>query len=345
MKSILFRICKPESPLGLEALTAKYYLPIEKIILESNLLEELKHIDKTDRINFLHKVRKHFEAAAEHLIKKTSFSNCLAKSLSILDPNCNVQNHKDIVKIAQAMPFDVSETLLINEYCLYFTEHHSSSNEQYNGRVDKYWANVVKNNKHPELAKVVKAALTLSHGNADVERGFSYSGHILTSDRTSLSQRTLDCTIMAKQCISYLYDGKIENIVITKDLLKLSRTAYVSYKQYCEEQNKIKEKKKQKEKEKEELEQQQIALKRKYEMEKTNIAKKRRYKQKVEKRGKDKKDTVNRYVKLSHSSLHYFLKLSIHKPISVFPFQIVKHCYRMSKNWLRKPRYGLIKYG
>ncbi|XP_023230726.1 epidermal growth factor receptor substrate 15-like 1 [Centruroides sculpturatus] len=43
----------------------------------------------------------------------------------------------------------------------------------------------------PSVAKLVKSALTLSYGNADVERGFSISRGVLPPDRASLPERVL----------------------------------------------------------------------------------------------------------------------------------------------------------
>ena len=46
--------------------------------------------------------------------------------------------------------------------------------------------------KYPTKLSVVKAALTLIHGNADVERRFSDSGKPVTVDRTCLSEASVD---------------------------------------------------------------------------------------------------------------------------------------------------------
>ena len=48
------------------------------------------------------------------------------------------------------------------------------------------------------LSKLVKAALTLSHGCASVERDFSLPGILFLSDRASISERVLN----AKLCVT-----------------------------------------------------------------------------------------------------------------------------------------------
>lgn len=56
-------------------------------------------------------------------------------------------------------------------------------------RIDAYWhriferQNDINECKYPQISLVVKNVLALSHGNADVERGFSVSLKILTEDK------------------------------------------------------------------------------------------------------------------------------------------------------------------
>jgi len=63
--------------------------------------------------------------------------------------------------------------------------------------LDVYWARVFKqidglgNVKYAILKTVVKAALCVSHGQADVERGFSLNKHIVIESRTLMKQRTI----------------------------------------------------------------------------------------------------------------------------------------------------------
>ncbi|CAF4482456.1 unnamed protein product [Rotaria sp. Silwood2] len=59
--------------------------------------------------------------------------------------------------------------------------------------VDYYWKHIfaMKNSsggtKFLILSKLVKSILSLSHGNADVERGFSENASLVSDDRSSLS--------------------------------------------------------------------------------------------------------------------------------------------------------------
>ena len=64
-------------------------------------------------------------------------------------------------------------------------------------RIDRYWSKVFDEKhcdvyKYPTISKVVKSALSLSHGNGNVERGFSRSGRVLREDKASMTIKMLN---------------------------------------------------------------------------------------------------------------------------------------------------------
>ena len=65
-------------------------------------------------------------------------------------------------------------------------------------RVDQYWNKVLKlksvsgSQKFSMLGKVIKSALSLSHGNADNERSLSINKNTLSKERSSLSITALN---------------------------------------------------------------------------------------------------------------------------------------------------------
>jgi len=80
---------------------------------------------------------------------------------------------------------------------------------------------------------VIEACLSLSHGNADVEQGFSRSGCILTDTNTVMSLKMLnarlsDCDRMPA------YDCKPHLVPVTRQLLTLAHQAHASYTAYLE---------------------------------------------------------------------------------------------------------------
>ncbi|KAK2565467.1 hypothetical protein P5673_010532 [Acropora cervicornis] len=86
--------------------------------------------------------------------------------------------------------------------------------------------------------KVVKTAVVLGHGNAEVERGFSESGKSVTDDRVRLSEASLNGIrstsdgLKAFKCPA--------SVPITKQLLQLGRSAHAHYVMRLEKEQKDK---------------------------------------------------------------------------------------------------------
>lgn len=87
--------------------------------------------------------------------------------------------------------------------------------------------------KFPQMAKIVKASLALSHGNADVERSFSKSKRVLTEDGAQMSERTLNAGMTILDAMK-MYENNASKVPITKELLSLGRFARSSYSDFLE---------------------------------------------------------------------------------------------------------------
>ena len=98
--------------------------------------------------------------------------------------------------------------------------------------------------KYPQVFKVVKSALILAHGNADVERGFSESGKSVTKERIRLSESSIN-GIRSTSDGMKAFDNNPSAVPITKELLKLGRFAHSNYVKRLEEERKEKEKREQ----------------------------------------------------------------------------------------------------
>jgi hypothetical protein len=147
-----------------------------------HLLNELKihlnNLSKLDKKTFLKNVRKHFSVSAEnHVLNKSSIKNssklkyfrCLQ-----IDEIKKSRSSIKINKIANIMPFKIDFNKLVDEWKLLRFE----SLPKTKTRIDHFWNNIFELNsglgeiKYPTVTKVVKACLTLTHGSAEMERGF-----------------------------------------------------------------------------------------------------------------------------------------------------------------------------
>ncbi|KAE8741989.1 hypothetical protein FOCC_FOCC012469 [Frankliniella occidentalis] len=105
--------------------------------------------------------------------------------------------------------------------------------------------------KFPLVAKVLKAALAVSHGSSDVERGFSESGNVLTEDKCRMNERSLNAKLNIKSGMKFFHN-KPHLLPMDKNLLLSGRLAHSKYKEYLDGEKKKEEEAKRKKKEAEE---------------------------------------------------------------------------------------------
>lgn len=84
--------------------------------------------------------------------------------------------------------------------------------------IDYYWnkiLSIVQSNgylKYPTLSKLVKNVLIISHGNADVERGFSTNGNLLTEERTLLSEKSINGLRQTYDAVEFSGYGSVHKV-------------------------------------------------------------------------------------------------------------------------------------
>jgi len=101
-----------------------------------------------------------------------------------------------------------------------------------------YWVNVsnmvdtVGDKKYHHLSYVAKAALTLSHSNASPERGFSVNNALVTTDRGSLSERSIVTVRVVKEAVRMFVSST--TVPINKDVIHAVRHAHSEYALFLE---------------------------------------------------------------------------------------------------------------
>ena len=153
-----------------------------------------KDISPVQKVAFFSDVKDAYAAVAKHLMPHLPLENHLLRRLRYLHPAMR-QKESSVSSIkagARKLPQVLSENdtdKLAEEWLMYqgegeiqnswFVEENEDDQDAKKYlRVDSYWAKVLDIKtpfglqKYPTLAKLVKAVLALSHGQADVERGF-----------------------------------------------------------------------------------------------------------------------------------------------------------------------------
>ena len=156
-----------------------------------------------------------------------------------------------IAQLGQCLPIDIQIDTLLDEWKIIKV---GFNDELQVGRVDSFWSNYITAKvdngdlKYPNFAKFLQSSLSMYHGSAEIERGFSISNNILSEDRTSMKERMLNARLNIIDALKH-YSYQPALVPITNKMIQKANIAYRSYNSYLENEKKIKE-----EKEKVELE-------------------------------------------------------------------------------------------
>ena len=92
--------------------------------------------------------------------------------------------------------------------------------------------------KYPLIIKVVKAALSLAHGNAEVERGFQESAKDVTKDRVVLSEASLNAIQPIKDDLKSV-NNQPHTVPIIKEFIQFGRSVHCAYNLQQEEEKQV----------------------------------------------------------------------------------------------------------
>ncbi len=266
LRRFLHRFVKEELILGKQVGTLmdiKYstesYMKASKFNIGNeakNLMEEMKTSQSGAYKTFYLDVLKFFETTAKYMINKLPLNNVLLKNLSCLHPllRSTANSVQMVSSIVDNIPMISSITELkdkiLQDWRKYQEEnikedfYVTERGQKEDGtpfvnykRIDEYWNKVLQitdlhgQPKYESLSVMIKAALCLSHGQADVERGFSLNKQII-EDRATLSEKVL-CNIRTLKEVVNKYDS-VTKIPITRQLLAAHKNAFKMYKEALE---------------------------------------------------------------------------------------------------------------
>lgn len=277
---ILGRISDPKKSVQADKITKASFdecnlRSSEHIHLSDEITCTLEHCKEVDKSKFRLNVKNHFVAIGLHIVKKTSYDNPIVKALKYIAPAyiLEPESSDEIIGVAKQLPFSIPPTALDEWNCIRaYVEVEKL--QTWKGRIDDFW-NIIFDLKgvdnlprFPIATKIIKCFLSLTHGSAEVERGFSESGLILTDDKTKMIERTLNARLNVKCGLKLFYENSLVSVPIDKNFVKSARFAYQNYGLYME---KCKQEEDKKEREKE-LEQEKLLENRKI-FEKIRLAK------------------------------------------------------------------------
>ncbi|CAF3455348.1 unnamed protein product, partial [Rotaria sp. Silwood2] len=176
----------------------------------------LVDVSASDCATFFHDVKMIYHAIADNLKKHLPLKNTFLKDLHVLDPASRTKEDSadTMIRVGRAIPKLLSNAeinRIRHEFMMYAAEtidqswyiknkYHDSDGNNHTEyqQIDYYWNKVLSLTtsfglpKYPTLSKIVKNILIISHGNSDVESGFSINEHIVTENRTLLSLSSIN---------------------------------------------------------------------------------------------------------------------------------------------------------
>ena len=219
---------------------------------ELKKLKDDRKISDASYSSFFRRAKQLYRTGISELLRTFPLKNSLLLYLQVLHPTIrNVPQSKGAIKqvATRIKAFPRGEIdKLSNEWLEYMSEEipedwyrHISENTDDDEeeedtaqsdqvvkyeRIDVYWSNVGKmtrptgERKYPVVMKLARIALTLNHGNADVERGFSKNKLLLTSHRTRLDMPTINGLRTVSSYVSK-YRSELHRLPFSKDVANI----------------------------------------------------------------------------------------------------------------------------
>ena len=175
--------------------------------------------------------------SAKHLVDKLPLLNTILRCCRVIKSNARSEMWapKVIKLLANKLHLGVDLDKLSDENKIFQLE--AISEEWYMEeakpiRIDYFWSKVdairdaAGEKKFPLLIQVVKAAIVLGHGKAEVESGFSESGKSVTQERVHLTEASMDGIRTTNGGLKPF--SSPASVPITKKFLQMCRAAHSS---------------------------------------------------------------------------------------------------------------------
>ena len=191
-------------------------------------------------------IRTFFTETLTYMQKSLALRNPLIEAVTCLRPaeEANITSVEKIRKVGDSLLCIKPEelTALTDEWRIYAETDIPEEWAQKDGlavRVYQYWSKELKlksvsgSQKFGVLGKVIKCALSLSHGNADNERSFSINKNTLSKERSSLSITALNGLRAVEDGVRN--EGELSNVAVNKGMLVSVKSCHKVYLAHVEE--------------------------------------------------------------------------------------------------------------
>lgn len=219
---------------------SKNWLESGKMAIGSGTKRALKSVQESKHKEILLAIRSCLKTTTVYLQNHLPISNAVLRDLQCLHPMARKQatGRATVGRLCQHLK-KVSKTdafvdRVDAEWLLYMASKEVDAfSQQITADICSYWSNVSKVTDvtgckmFPHLSRLAKASLTISHGNAVAERGFSVNTAVLTKDRMSLNEATIQALRVVKEVIRL--HGSPTTVPVTRSMINAVRHAHSQY--------------------------------------------------------------------------------------------------------------------
>lgn len=223
---------------------------IDSITLPESILKlttDLKN--DCDILTFKKLYKDHWVKAGRYLLEKVGKHLDIFESFKILDSiyiaSEAYDDEKLIKRLLRKFPYSTTnhnfESAVLIEYKLLKYDIKNSNELDEIVSIDSFWSAILKEKtatnekKYSNLDFLIKSVLSASHGNSNVERGFSTSSNILTEQRNTLSEKSINAILHVIDIIHF-YNSKVHLIPLPKELISMAHSARKNYLNYLEDE-------------------------------------------------------------------------------------------------------------
>lgn len=249
LKHVLDRFMKPEVIKSVSSISLKdvqteaNLLSAKNIVLGFDTLKALKKVNITtaNMLQFRQDCKNCFQKFVCKTMNRSPLTYTLTKATTCLDPNL-IASNLDLVKkrlnnlcsilIEKDRLTGSAGDTVVRQFREFTSRPYvMDAMKSYNRsekRLDHFWRDII-GKDFKDFMHLVKMICCISHGNANIERGFSINAECLFENMREES-------VIARRQVydAVLYEGGIDNLQISKDLLLSARNAHSRYVEYLE---------------------------------------------------------------------------------------------------------------
>jgi len=190
----------------------------------SDVNENLEKLSSVEKSDFEKHALQTYEKGIHYIEKWFNFENSLFENFSTLNLVQDL-NFNKLVRIVNHFNLTVNKSELFDECAIFNNVISNLGTRDKNLDNDKFWAQMLKSDKFPNLSIIVNVVLCIPVSNAFVERIFSIMNNLWSDERNSLSVNSVKAEICTKVNFSMSCNEFTEYVIKNKSIVEAAKSS------------------------------------------------------------------------------------------------------------------------